>query len=319
MQSLAIITDTFRSLKARGLYWVVLWISVVLGLVYASIGCNESGWYLLYGLIGSDSSWVRAGTEWEKSLLLACANGLMDYWLTSIALLLALFPTGTIFPDTMKPGAIDLLLSKPISKASIFFGKYIGALWFVGVQASILAIICFISLYLRLHIFYWGILWSVALSMLVFSFVYCFNVLIGVMTRSSMAALLWTVAFWFAIWLIQYTEAATGPKALAEFKSVTNDTPLAGISETTQKVHDTSAMIMNFLPRTRATAELFPRLAGTQPEYTLTEVIAGYRIFRKPVLEPVNFLALRQILLSGVVFEMIILALAFRHFSTRDF
>lgn len=40
MQFAALISDTYRSLKSRGLYWVMLWMSIVLGVIYASLGCN---------------------------------------------------------------------------------------------------------------------------------------------------------------------------------------------------------------------------------------------------------------------------------------
>jgi hypothetical protein len=76
---------------------------------------------------------------------------------------------------------------------------------------------------------------------------------------------------------------------------------------------------MTFLPRTRATTELFPRMAGTQPSYSFGEILAGQRVWGRPILEPVSTHVLRQVMLSGICFETLILLITFRHFCTRDF
>ena len=187
MQLWAIISDTYRSLQSRGLFWVILSISVSLGLLYASMGCDDKGWFICFGAFHFDSDYLRAGTDWERSLLLTSLHGLLDYWCMTYASLLALFAAATIFPDTMKPGAIDLLLSKPISRFQLFIGKYLAALLFVAIQTVILVGICFLSLWGRLDTPYWNIFWSVGLVVLIFSFVFCFTTLIGVLTRSGMA------------------------------------------------------------------------------------------------------------------------------------
>ena len=244
MQFLTLLYDTYRSLKSRGLFWVILWISVVLGLAYASIGCSARGWSIFFGAVEFPSTFLLAGTDWERSLLLTTLDGLLDFWMLTLALVLAMFSCSTIFPDAMRAGAIDLVLSKPVTRFKVFCAKYCGGLLFVAVQAAVLAGICFLSLLIRLHTAYWGVFWSVGLAVLIFSFVFAFNVLMGVLTRSSMSALLLTMLFWFSLWLTQKIHAETGRRLFAQIVSQSDQPDMKTISSTMDQVHDGTGRLL---------------------------------------------------------------------------
>jgi hypothetical protein len=321
-QLVALIADTYRSLKCRGLYWVIFWISIVLGVVYASLGCTANGWSIFFGLYEFPSSFLREGTEWEKSLLLTTLNGLMDYWMMTFAVVLALFPTTTIFPDTMKPGAIDFMLSKPISRFKLFVGKYLGAMMFVVVQAALLTGICFVSVFFRLGILYWEIFWCVGLTTLIFSFIYSLNVFVGVVTRSGVAALLWTALFWFIIWLTQKIEFETGHQFFRQMQVQVqaNQGDLQSITGAVQKTHQFTGTVMNYLPRTRQTGDLFRRIIEEKAPHSFEEIMLGGKLppifnqLRPPPEPPVW-----KVIGPGLIFQAVLLLLAFWHFATRDF
>ncbi len=320
MQLWAIISDTYRSLRTRGLFWVIISISLILGLLYASLGCDAKGWSLFFGALHVDSDFLRAGTDWERSLLLTSLHGLLDWWGMIFASLLALFAAATIFPDTMKPGAIDFLLSKPISRFQLFLGKYLAALLFVALQTFILVGICFLSLWWRLQTPYWHIFWSVGLVVLIFSFVFCLTTLIGVLTRSGMAALLWSVLFWFLLWAVQKTEYETGPTIFAATSEILPNGSVNGISESIQNVHQVSATIMRFLPRTRQTGELFATIIQADAPYSFEEITSHGRAqngTKLPTKEAPP--RMMETITSGLIFEAVILLLAFWYFRTRDF
>ncbi len=326
-----IIADTYRSLKARGLFWVVLWASVAIGLLFASVGCDDSGWHLGFGLFHFQSSYLVAGSVWERSLLLNTLGIIMDYWLTGLAVLLALFPATTVFPDAMQPGTIDLLLSKPISRLKLFLGKYLGAIFFCLVQALIPSLIFFITILLRLGEPHWGILLGAGLVVLVFSFVYCVNVAVGVTSRSSVAALLWTLLFWGALWLVQKTESVTGQETIRQLQ-VQMGAAGKSMADSMELTHRRMKTTMAFLPKTRATAELFDRHIRTAAPYTFAEIIARSqsssdddyarnRGFFTSQRNVENELAKPPLFILGTSlgFEAVILLLAYWRFATRDF
>ncbi|MBR9977280.1 MAG: ABC transporter permease subunit [Bacteroidetes bacterium] len=62
----------------------------------------------------------------------ATMTGLINF----AALVLSVFATAAILPNTMEKGSIDLLLSKPISRAEILFGKLLGSLLIVVVNVA---------------------------------------------------------------------------------------------------------------------------------------------------------------------------------------
>ena len=320
MQLLALISDTYRSLKSRGLYWALLYISLGLGGIYASLGCNDKGWSIFFGLLEFPNPELRAGTDWERSLLLTTLEGVMDYWMMTFAVLLALFPATTIFPDTMRSGAIDLLLSKPISRLKLFCGKYLGALLFVSMLALILSTICFVSLLVRLNTAYWGIFCSVGLTALIFSFIYSVNVLVGVWTRGNVSALLLTLLFWVFLWVVQKIEFESG-LALRSRSTAEMQTPdMKSISSTLMKVHRLSGRLMDFLPRTRETGELFRRVVAADAPYSFQEVLQGVRMpssVKVQLAEPQR--PFWKIVGAGLIFEAVALLLAYWNFATRDF
>lgn len=320
MQFTALISDTYRSLKSRGLYWVILWISLLLGLLYASLGCTERGWSIFFGALEFPSSFLKAGTDWERSLLLNVLDLLLDYWMLSLALFLAMFSAATIYPDAMRPGAIDLVLSKPVTRLKVFLAKYFGALLFVSVQAAILAGICFLSLCFRLHTAYWGVFWSVGLATLIFSFVYSFNVLMGVLTRSSMTALMLTMLLWFALWITQKIETETGRAIFSRQVIQASNPDFQTLSTTMDQVHQGTHEVMQFFPKTRETGDLFRRFVKAEAPYSLAQIQFG-GADQVPTLfqdhRPV--LSVGEVIGSGLVFEFVMLLLAYWRFATRDF
>lgn len=298
----------------------MLWISVVLGVIYASLGCSDKGASLFFGLWEFPSTRVIAGTDWERSLLLTTLDGLMDYWMMTLAVFLALFPASTVYPDMMKPGAIDFLLSKPISRFSLFTAKYAATLMFVGYLALVLTTICFLSLWIRLGTPYWGVFWSVGLSMLIFSFVFGFTILFGVLTKSSVNALLLTMVVWFMLWLTQKLEHETGRKLFGVESVSAHNPDLKSVMTTAEKINLYTHQMMEHLPRTRETGYLFRRVIEADAPYSFKEILWGGRL---PSMLNKQESAPKRLVLdtvsAGLLFNAALYLLAYWRFSTRDF
>jgi hypothetical protein len=116
--------------------------------------------------------------------------------------LLALISTAGIFPEFISAGAIDLYLAKPISRPRLFFTKFAAAMLFVLLQVAFFTIVSFFILGFRAHVWQPGIFWAIPLVLLLFSYLFAICVFLGVMTRSTVAALLLTLLAWFGIWAL---------------------------------------------------------------------------------------------------------------------
>ena len=75
---------------------------------------------------------------------------LVPWWLGLFALVLALISVCPVFPDFLKTGSIDVAISKPMSRATLFFVKYLGSLFFVAIQVLVFCVIVFVAHGMRL-------------------------------------------------------------------------------------------------------------------------------------------------------------------------
>jgi len=132
-QELTLLLDSFRLLQAKRLFWVALGISGLVGLVYASIGFTPTGMSMWFGLQSFDNPLIRAGTaEAEAFYLLLFTDLIVRFWLAWFAVALALISTSSIFPEFLREGAVEMLLSKPLGRLRLFVWKYLGSLLFVA-------------------------------------------------------------------------------------------------------------------------------------------------------------------------------------------
>ena len=131
---------------------------------------------------------------------------MVGIWLAWIATILALVSTTTIFPDFVSGGAIDVVLSKPIRRVTVFFMKFATSLLFVLLQVTLFCVGVFLCMGIRLGDWEWKIFAAIPVVTLFFSYLFSVNVLFGVWTRSALAALLITMMLWTSLWSINQAE-----------------------------------------------------------------------------------------------------------------
>lgn len=193
IQTLALLLDAYRDLNARKLFWVTLALSGALVLTLAMIGADHDAitFFFKWRWEVPDPSFV-----YRQLVLILVAVGI---WLSWGAVILALVSTAGIFPDLIAGGAIDLYLSKPISRLRLFLTKYATGLLFVTLQLAIFCAGLFVVVGLRLHEWRASLFLPILLVTLLFSYVYSFSVLLGIWTRSTVAALLLAILIWMCL------------------------------------------------------------------------------------------------------------------------
>ncbi len=204
---LAMLLDAYRELNSRKLFWVTLGLSAMVVISYGSIGFNEQGMSVLFGLKQVDSEFVNSTTPWARALYVGIfSDFIVAIWLSWIAIILALISTCTMFPDFLAGGAIDLVLSKPIGRVMIFSIKFVMSLLFVVLQLTLFCVGIFLCVGLRIGEWNWMIFSAVPVVTVFYSYLYAVCVLTGVVTRSAITALLITLLFWFSLWGMQTAE-----------------------------------------------------------------------------------------------------------------
>lgn len=109
-----------------------------------------------------------------------------------VSLFISLFAVSGVYPDLLKKGSIDLILSKPISRYSIFFQRFSGA---VTVTAgSIFYILIFSWVVLSLKFGMWNVrfLYSGALILIFFYNIFSVLALLSMLLKNGVVSLLLT-------------------------------------------------------------------------------------------------------------------------------
>lgn len=204
-QTGAILLDAYRELNAKKLFWITLILSGLVVAAFGAIGINEQGLTLLKWPIhipGLNSTIISP----EDFYKLTFVNLGIKFWLAWIAMILALVSTAGIFPDLIASGSIDLVLSKPISRTRLFITKYVSGLLFVVLQVGVFSAASFLVIGIRGGAWEFGLFLAVPLVTLVFSYLFSLCVLLGIVTRSTIASLLITILIWFMIFLVNQAD-----------------------------------------------------------------------------------------------------------------
>ena len=313
---LAFLLDAYRELNSRKLFWIILAISGLVVLRFASIGFNDTGMTMFFGLSSIEEPLLSRHSPVSSILYRGIFSHLLvGMWLSWGATILALFSTASIFPDFIRGGAVDIILAKPVSRARIFLYKYIASLLFVGMQVLFPCFLIFLALGFRLGDWEWKIFAAVPVVLLFFSYLFSICVLLGIRTRSPLAALIGTMVIWFTIFSLNASYGLTeifrfeaelqidreqqiideNEEQIAAIESSAGQADAAAHSRSMDEIEDAGdeierlekglARIMKWnrplhiartiLPKTDATIDLLDRWLTTGNEINLWDIMGG--------------------------------------------
>ncbi|WP_435895335.1 hypothetical protein [Oceaniferula spumae] len=267
---MTIVWDSYRLLTAKKLFWVALGFSILIAMIYASISFQEEGISVLFGAYALESDMLNSKGPLAKFLYLTMfTDMLVPFWLGLFAIVLALISVCSIFPNFLEGGSIDVAVSKPISRLTLFIVKYLSSLLFVGIQVAVFCLIVFVAFGLRMESWNFGIFWAIPLIVFVFSLVYCVAVLTAVCTKSTMLSLLMAFLVWGVSWGVQVAEsfiykiAYVMPAAGMSVDYATGESQSGGEPEEADpglaKFHRGIKMVEAPLPKTREATYLLKK------------------------------------------------------------
>lgn len=305
MQLTALIIDSFRHAMDRKLFWVMIAISTAIAGAFALIGTTDTGGLSIMG------KWtiVEQGGHAIKALILT--KMVCDYYIGGIGIILALIATAGVIPGFLEQGGVDVVLSKPISRPKLFLGKYVGSMAFTALQAAYFVVVTFFVVGIRWEIWLWGYFWAIPLIILLFSYLYAFCALFGVLTRSSLASLLLTILVWVGLFAIQVAYGYT--QISHPFNPRTNEPMITG------RWAKASVTLQTVIPKTQHITYIAQDLTGAAsmldvvapPEGMTKEQMQSYR-----KLEDVN---IPWSIGTSLACESVVVMVAIFFFSRRDY
>lgn len=205
-QTLALFIDAYRELNAKKLFWIVLGLSALFVGAFAGVGINERGIVLFFWEIPNEFLNLQvlpSRAFFYKTMFFSLG---FQIWLTWIATILALVSTCGIIPDFVASGSIELTLSKPIGRVRLLLTKILAAMTFVFLQVGVFTVASFVIIGIRGGEWVWSLFLAIPLVLLFFSYLYSICAVVGLVTRSTIAALLLAILFWFVIFIIHTSE-----------------------------------------------------------------------------------------------------------------
>lgn len=199
MQFWALIVDSFRESRDKKTFWLLLAITVFIASAMMCVGIKADRITFIFGLWEIETTHFNPFSNLGQSAIAGLVVYLlMDLFLGWVGVLLMIIATAGAFPALMERGAIDVLVSKPLSRSKLFLYKYLSTMVFVFVQASFFVGLTFLVMGFRWGVWIPGYLLSIPLLVLLFSYVYCVPAWVAVRTGSTVAAVLVGIGAWIA-------------------------------------------------------------------------------------------------------------------------
>lgn len=199
-QTLALFADAYRELAAGKIFWITMVLNVLVVAVFSMIGIDEDGIsFLVWDVPGPPLTSALMPPDLLYKTMLTTFG--VPIWLGWAATILGLISTAGIIPGFVSGGTIEVHLSKPIGRARLFLTKYISGLFFMGLQVGVFSFGVFLLIGLRGGDWEPRVFIAVPVLLAMFSFLFSVSALIGLLTRSSVAALLLTILFWLVVFL----------------------------------------------------------------------------------------------------------------------
>lgn len=127
----------------------------------------------------------------------------------TIGVLFCIAATAFFVPRMLEKGAAEVFFHKPVSRGALYLSRYFAGLLFIGLVSLVMVGGMYLGLSLVSGHHDPGILLAALNLTYLFGLVYSFSMLVGVVTRSSVAAILLTTIFFFfngcihQIWIVK--------------------------------------------------------------------------------------------------------------------
>ena len=186
----ALIRDTFREAFARKIFWGLFGLSTLMILFFLFIMKID----IVEGATATLTLFGRNhGRTLQVDSLVKGVYGSIATFLYTWGMALSVFASSGLIPSVLDPGRIELILSKPVSRAHILLGRFAGNVSVVALNTAYLVLGVWIIFGLKTHIWGTQFLWSIATTIFIFAVLLTVVVLIGVLFESAALATMITV------------------------------------------------------------------------------------------------------------------------------
>jgi ABC-2 type transport system permease protein len=175
---------TLKEAMARKVFLFFIGISILAIIVTAIIFSVVDTQSLISGIEN------KTGNDFMVRNIVSMLEIMIISPLAGLGLLLAIFSSSSFVPNMLEKGNIDLLLSKPVSRQQLLWGKYAGGLLVVLLNIGFLVIGIWLIIAVKFSFWDLTFLWSILIITFTFAVLYSLIVFCGILTRGSMLGMM---------------------------------------------------------------------------------------------------------------------------------
>jgi ABC-type transport system involved in multi-copper enzyme maturation permease subunit len=194
MKLMAIIQLTFRESLAKKTFMAFFAISTLVCLLFI-FALN------LDIIDGAQSSISLFGVEAEQLVevqeVITVIEGAVAILLFTGGIFMSLFATSNLIPTLLRPGFIDLFISKPVSRTEILLGRILGSSAIVIFNVFYLILFSWIIMSIKTGLWNWGFLLAGIMIVLTFMILFSLMTFLGLLTGSGPFSLMITYLILF--------------------------------------------------------------------------------------------------------------------------
>ena len=131
----------------------------------------------------------------EPAVNLILAN-FMSFFVGIVAVFVGILVTAPMIPNTFESGAVDLLMSKPVSRPILFLVKFCGGCVFILLNAGYFVIGLWLVMGTSFGIWSNSLLLCIPLFLFLFSIYYSISACAGVLWKNAIVSIVITILFW---------------------------------------------------------------------------------------------------------------------------
>jgi ABC-type transport system involved in multi-copper enzyme maturation permease subunit len=126
-------------------------------------------------------------------------------WGAAFTMLISTIITAFFLPNMLAKGTVDLLLSKPIHRTTLFLYKFLGGLLFMFLNTTIIMVGVWLALGIQSGMWINALLLCVFIFTFQFAIFYAVSALIAVLTRSAIVSILAVMMTWGLLVILGWT------------------------------------------------------------------------------------------------------------------
>lgn len=129
-------------------------------------------------------------------LIRAAVGTISSFFLGYLGLFAGIIVTSNVIPQTFEPGAVDLLLSKPVNRMGVYISKFLGGCLFVLLNTTLLLGGMWLLTGLRHAVWIHSLVLCIPVFLFWFMVFFSISALVGLIWRNSIVAVCVTIGVW---------------------------------------------------------------------------------------------------------------------------